>query len=86
MSTYDPCRTGIHVCGIDVIEDEPTTIENFPMSAQAAKRLFEDAKSAFSSGDDGDMVVDLFIGGDCDTDFRMRRQDLEALRKLVRQT
>ncbi|MPR08667.1 hypothetical protein [Microvirga tunisiensis] len=70
---YRPCTNGIHICGKDRDEIEPVTVANFPMNSSRARRLFKQLAADFGDTD-GDMVVDLMIGGDIEDDFWLRRQ------------
>lgn len=84
QSFYDPCLTGVHVCGSTPC-DQPYTGLNIPADhARAARAKFEALKSEAScSEDEADFVVDLNIDGDCDEDFWSNRQLLQAaLRRM----
>ncbi len=88
MSRYQPCRVGLHVCGINPLRDEPITIANFPLrDAAEARRLFSVAKSecAAQSDEEGDFVVDLNVGTNelQVEDFIMSRQMLARLSGLL---
>lgn len=81
---YDPCATGLHVCGISTTDrDEFVTIGNFPMDEERARATFDRAKASLGMADDEDpdVIVDLMIGQDRMDDFGMRRQMLDALKR-----
>lgn len=73
---YYPCSTGLHVCGSTPDGERPLTVANVP---RVDRWLFEKFRAEFSSGNDGDLVVDFFEKGDLVDDFWMRRQDLDNL-------
>lgn len=84
---YQPCRNGLHVCGESADGERPVTVANFPTrSAAAARALFEQARAevACADGEPDDLIVDLMIGRDCDTDFPMTRQMLSRLESLAK--
>ena len=79
---YRPCRTGLHVCGFHPDDQNFLTIANLPTrDAAAAEALFAraEAELAVAEGEDGDLVIDLQLNGDCERDFSMSRQMLERL-------
>lgn len=81
MSTpYNPCRYGIHVCGINADETEFVTVANFPGAKLA---MFESLRDEFSIEGDPDLVVDFVCDGDLLHDFGMRRQDLRAMTAII---
>lgn len=79
---YRPCHNGIHICGKDHDEVEPVTVANFPMIPSQARRIFQQVAADFGDTD-GDMVVDLVIGGDIEDDFWLRRQMLDRLSQTL---
>lgn len=83
---YQPCRTGLHVCGKHPDGMNALSVANFPTrGVRSARELFERAKAecAVPEGDDGDLVVDLMIDHDCDEDFSMNRQMLARLVEIA---
>lgn len=82
---YQPCGTGVHVCGQHPDGDNCLTVLNLPARGTAeAVALFDRAKAELAEPDDveSDFIVDLMINGDCDRDFRMNRQMLDRLVSL----
>lgn len=82
---YQPCWTGVHVCGQHPDGDNCLTALNLPTRGTAeAVALFERAKAELAEAEDGesDFIVDLVINGDIDRDFRMNRQMLDRLKAL----
>lgn len=78
--TYNPCRYGIHVCGINADETEFVTVANFTGATLA---MFESLRGDFAIDGDPDLVVDFVCDGDIDHDFGMRRQDLAAMTAII---
>lgn len=78
--TYNPCRNGIHVCGISSDEEEFVTIANVP---GVDERQFDILETHFAlpPEEDPDLVVDLMADGDIVRDFGIRRQQLVAIIK-----
>jgi len=75
---YAPCRSGLHVCGIDYAADEFVTVANVP---GVTRQRFDDLRRehALPDGVDPDLVVDFRLDGDIVADFGIRRQSLAAL-------
>lgn len=83
---YQPCRTGLHVCGVHPDGENAMTVLNLPTrTADEARGLFERARIEVGEarGQKADYVVDLMINRDCDEDFGMNRQMLERLKALA---
>jgi hypothetical protein len=83
---YRPCDTGVHVCGLHPDGRNFLTVANFPITSRSAARaLFRAAKAELAAADGElfDLVVDLQLGGECDTDFPMTRQMLARLEQLA---
>lgn len=84
---YQPCETGLHVCGLHPDGKNFLTIANFPAATEeGARALFERARSELSTplGEEGDFVIDLQIDGSCGEDFWMTRQMLDRLAALAK--
>jgi hypothetical protein len=79
---YHPSKTGIHVCGFDAL-DSPITVLNFALEESIAIKKFEAIKEEFDSGDDGDLILDLCVENDLVDNFWIRRQSLDAIRRLI---
>lgn len=80
---YHP-RPGVHVCGIDELQDCFVTIANY---GPAARANFAHAKAEIASApnDPFDMVVDLVDdSGDTVEDFHITRQMLHRLENILR--
>lgn len=86
--TYNPCRTGIHVCGItyqDSTEGEFYTALNAKTPTQAmAKKLFRLLYMRFyKPGAPRELVVDLMLNGSTDKDFALEGSDMKHLDEFI---
>lgn len=83
---YQPCDTGIHVCGFHPDGNNFLTIANFKASSAAeARAWFEKAKADLSgTREDGDFVIDLQVDSCVEDDFYMSRQMLDRLAAITR--
>lgn len=81
---YNPCRFGLHVCGVDEEANLFTTEANFHTGNEAAARvMFERAKAECACPEEeSTLVVDLMIDDDIVEDFWMSRQMLGRLAAL----
>lgn len=81
---YQPCDTGVHVCGFHPDGNNFLTIANFKArSAEQAREIFETAKADLAgTKEDGDFVIDLQIDGSVEGDFYMSRQMLDRLASI----
>lgn len=80
---YDPCKRGLHVCGINATETEFKTILNLPLASKAqARALFDQAFAELACEEPFDMVVDLVEDFDIEEDFPIRRQSLDRLKSM----
>lgn len=86
-TTYAPCFTGLHVCGISRDGSEFCTVENLPMrNVDHARRAFRLAREELAAAqDEADLVVDLCDRGDINEDFWIRRQQLVRLEEIARE-
>lgn len=82
---YNPCDSGLHICAVDEeAEHGPfVTVENLPLPAAAAQAIFEAAKAELGEKEGGDFNVDLMIDTYHLDDFRMNRQMLDRLKRMV---
>jgi hypothetical protein len=79
---YHPITNGVHVCGVTYERAESgefCTVANFPTTTPHA--LFDSFKEYATTGEDGDLVVDLMIDGDIEEDFWVRRQSVELMQR-----
>lgn len=83
---YHPCRTGIHICGVDDEANEFFSEANYPLrSPHVARLTFSVAKVCRSrQGDPQDFVVDLMIDGDIIEDFYCSRQMLNRIATICK--
>lgn len=79
-AAYQPCTTGIHVCGSDDVENWPVTLASFPMPEVFARVVFAQMMQEYEV-DDHDVIVDLFVGGDQLDNFGIKRQMLDRVRR-----
>ena len=85
MRIYRPPATGIHVCGSDDLANAAVTLAAFPMAEEEARAAFARVRAEFGEpGGDGDAVVDLFVRGDVEEDFMVRRQMLARMSEALR--
>jgi hypothetical protein len=56
---------------------------NFALEESIAIEKFEVIKKEFNCGDDGDLILDLHVEDDLVDNFWVRRQSLEAIRRLI---
>ena len=82
---YDPCQTGIHICGADDVRREFFSEANFAMPYQAAMAAFNLAQAELQIRDDEpmDFVVDLMRDGDIVADFGISRQMLARVTEIL---
>jgi hypothetical protein len=74
-SNYDPPENGVHLCGQTDDGEQPTTVAAYPARRSDAAALWAVAKEVAECGrDEADFVVDLFVGGDVESDFWSNRQ------------
>lgn len=80
-SFYDPCATGLHLCGQTDDENQPTTMGNWHTTAASAQETFDFIKSHIGevAEEEADYILDLQIGGETVTDLRCNRQLLLRL-------
>ena len=74
---YEPCRDGLHICGVGRDEQPPSTVRNLPGAGDAFDALA--VRYALPDDVEPDMVVDLMVGGECVADFKLAAADYEKL-------
>lgn len=77
---YHPCENGVHIFQPEGGEHGGLTLENFP---GLDLTLFREHSSA-GEGDNFDLLADLFIDGDLIDNVAIRRQDLEVIRRALK--
>jgi hypothetical protein len=88
---YHPCNVGVHLCGQieDADGERPLTLGNFACRSHDHARAFWEAAKAEFATEDGDVCVDLNLGGrwGCNhtDDFMMWRQMIPRLAALAEQ-
>jgi hypothetical protein len=82
IEIYNPCRDGIHVCGIDPAVELHFTEVNIPWASRADFDRVR-AECACRDGDPDDFMVDFMCAGDILDDFPMSRQMLNRLVSMV---
>lgn len=85
LTPYNPCRTGIHVCGFDPVVRQFLTAENLPLPEPGARHVWETARRRLELGSvgDPDFVVDLWIGGRLLNSFVIERNRVGDLLVLA---
>lgn len=80
-SYYDPCNTGLHLCGATDDEMQLTTVGNWKLSRSEALTAFDWFKDQIEepAGSDFDFILDLQLEGDCEATLACTRQQLVAL-------
>jgi hypothetical protein len=80
-SFYDPCVTGLHLCGFTGDNDQPTTFGNWPLSKLDAEEAFTWVKDRIQIVDQeqADFILELNIQHNTVDDLRCNRQQLVSL-------
>lgn len=80
-AAYQPCTTGIHVCGSDDVEGWPVTLASFPATDHADLLSLYDRLKRDYEEPDHDIIVDMFVGGELRDNFGVRRQMLDRIKR-----
>jgi hypothetical protein len=81
---YYPPTNGLHICGSDDEQNAAITLGAWSMQPAEARTSFQALKEEFAVMDgDHDVIVDLFIAGNVEEDFGMRRQMIEPLMRSL---
>lgn len=82
-SYYQPCRTGLHLCGQTPDGEQPYTAANIPATSfWQANEMFKAARRVGECEEgEADFCCDLMLSGDCDRDFWTNRQLWPAIRR-----
>jgi len=85
LTPYNPCRTGLHVCGFDPVMLRFLTAENLPLPEPGARHVWETARRSLGLVVVGEpvVVVDLWIDGRQIDHFVMERHCLGDLLVLA---
>ena len=77
---YEPCRTGIHLCGSNAADDAPITLANYPMPLDQAREALAKIRAECQEPDgEFDVVVDLVVDDDILEGVTVRRQMLNRV-------
>jgi hypothetical protein len=81
---YIPCRTGLHACEFNPARNWFRTVANAPLPEPGARHVWEAAHRGLgATGDDVEVMVDLFIEGQFHRNFGIRRQHVGDLLVLA---
>jgi hypothetical protein len=85
LTPYNPCRTGLHVCGFDPVTRRFLTAENLLLPEPGARHVWGAARGRLRGSvlDGPDFVVDLRISGRTIDSFLIERSRLGDLLVLA---